>query len=56
MELFREKYRWVVFVYVSDDMEWGRQRLLPGGLTAGLQGLHCPGPGGRLRFVAAVPV
>ena len=27
MELFREKYRRGVFVYVSDDMEWGRQKL-----------------------------
>ena len=27
MELFREKYKRVVFVYVSDDMAWGRDKL-----------------------------
>ena len=27
MESFREKYRRVVFVYVSDDMDWGKQKI-----------------------------
>ena len=27
MELFREKYRRVVFIYVSDDMDWGREKI-----------------------------
>ena len=27
MELFREKFKRVVFVYVSDDMDWGRRKL-----------------------------
>lgn len=29
MDLYREKYKNVIFLYVSDDMEWGRLRLLP---------------------------
>ena len=27
MELYRAEYQNVVFVYVSDDMEWGRTKL-----------------------------
>ena len=27
MESFREKYKRVVFVYVSDDMDWGKQKI-----------------------------
>ena len=27
MELYREKFKRVVFVYVTDDIEWGRQKL-----------------------------
>ena len=27
MEMFREKFKRVVFVYVSDDLEWGIQKL-----------------------------
>ena len=27
MEIFRERFRRVVFVYVSDDLEWGRKKL-----------------------------
>ena len=27
MELFRKKFKRVVFVFVSDDLEWGRQKL-----------------------------
>ena len=29
MDFYREKYKNVAFLYVSDDMEWGRFRLLP---------------------------
>ena len=29
MDFFREKYKNVVFLYVSDDMEWGKLKLLP---------------------------
>eukprot|EP00090_Calanus_glacialis_P002682 TRINITY_DN12009_c0_g1_i1.p1 TRINITY_DN12009_c0_g1~~TRINITY_DN12009_c0_g1_i1.p1 ORF type:complete len:262 (+),score=54.03 TRINITY_DN12009_c0_g1_i1:50-787(+) len=29
MDFYREKYKNVIFLYVSDDMEWGRFRLLP---------------------------
>ena len=25
--LFRDKYKNVVFIFISDDMEWGRQNL-----------------------------
>lgn len=27
MEMFREKFKNVVFVYVSDDLEWGKEKL-----------------------------
>lgn len=27
MEIFREKFKRVVFVYVSDDLEWGKEKL-----------------------------
>ena len=27
MEIFRQKFKRVVFVYVSDDLEWGREKL-----------------------------
>ena len=27
MEMFRQKFKRVVFVYVSDDLEWGREKL-----------------------------
>ena len=29
MDFYREKYKNVIFLYVSDDMEWGRLRLMP---------------------------
>ena len=28
MEMFREKFKNVVFVYVSDDLEWGKEKLI----------------------------
>ena len=42
MELFREKYKRVVFVYVSDDMDWGRKHL------GGPKDLHFAGAGEHL--------
>ena len=29
MDFFRDRYKNVIFLYVSDDMDWGRMRLLP---------------------------
>ena len=29
MDFYRVKYKNVAFLYISDDMEWGRFRLLP---------------------------
>lgn len=29
MEMYREKFKNTIFIFVSDDMEWGRKELLP---------------------------
>jgi len=29
MDMYREKYKRVIFIYVSDDVNWGKTRLLP---------------------------
>ena len=29
MEMFRERYKRVVFIYVSDDMKWAEEKILP---------------------------
>lgn len=29
MDFFRDRYKNVIFLYVSDDMDWGKRRLLP---------------------------
>jgi len=37
MELYREKYEDVVFVFISDDLQWGKNRLTKRSMTRNME-------------------